>query len=146
MEPKNLLSTSAQIQATRDHRRQTFWQILLPVILISLALLAIVVLAMVTTAAPTNDYDTHWANISLIWLSIPTMLSCLIFMVVLFGFIFIMTKALGATPLFSAKILYYTKMVGGMVRNLGDKAVSPVMNVNSGWAGLQELVRRIRRR
>lgn len=136
MDTQRLLSSPTQSETIQDHRRQTFWQILFPVILASLVVVGLAVFLIITTGSPAG-YDTgvKWAGISLIWLIIPTLLSCFIFLVILVGLIYLMAKALGAVPGLGAKGQYYAARMAEISQNLGNKVASPVIKTKGFFAG-----------
>lgn len=144
METQDLLSTPAQTKAYQDHKRQKTWQILFPVIFLSLVMVAVIVLLIITTGASGNTQDTHWANISLIWMLLPTIVASLIFLALLGGLVYLMAKLLKVTPLYAAKGQYYARRASEIARTLGDKAVSPILSVNSmqaRWRSFRQQIR-----
>ncbi|HEY9088260.1 MAG TPA: hypothetical protein VIO36_08835 [Anaerolineaceae bacterium] len=143
METQPLLSTAVQAEAMRKHRRQSFWRILFPVILVSLIVIALVVLAMVTTAGAGNDLDTHWANISLIWVLLPTILGSLVWLAILGGLIFAMVKLLGALPNGFAIVQHALMRVSEVARDVSDKVSAPVIKTKGFWAGVHRLKDRL---
>jgi hypothetical protein len=145
MNTERAFLTPSQLTAVRDHRRQTFWQILFPVILAGVILVAVTVFLVVTTRYSGSTLDTRWANISLIWLLLPSIAFSVILLALLGGLIFLMVKALNGLPKFGAKAQYYAVSASQIVRNFSDKVSSPVIGVKGAWAGLQDLVIQIRK-
>ncbi len=143
METQPLLSIAVQAEALRKHRRQTFWQVLFPVILASLLLVALAVLAMVTTSGAGNDLDTHWANVSLIWILLPTIFGSLIWLAILGGLIFGMVKLLGVLPNAFAIIQHALMRASQIVTNVSDKVSAPVIKTKGFWAGARRLKNRL---
>lgn len=144
MDTQHLLATHLESDTIRNHRRQTFWQVLFPVLLAGLVLIAILILLIITTSARGNVQDTHWANISLIWLIIPTLASSLIFLMLLAGLIFLLAKLLGVLPKYGALGQYYAARMVDMACSLSAKVSSPILSVNSATAGSKEFINKIR--
>ena len=121
--------------AYRKHRRQMFWQILFPVLLLTVVVIAVTVYLIVITANPASQVDTQWANISVIWLALPTILTCLIFMALTGGLVFLMAKLLGKMPGWMAVAQYYAARMAQMAESVGNKAAAPVIKTRGMLAG-----------
>jgi hypothetical protein len=143
MDKQPLLSNAVQAEAVRVHRRQRFWRIWLPVILAGLLVIGVTVLVMVTTAGGGNDQDTHWANISLIWILIPTILGSLIWLALLAGLIFVMMKVLNATPTAAGVVQHYFMLASQLACTFSDKVSAPVIKTKSIFAGARRLKNRL---
>jgi hypothetical protein len=145
MNTERVFVTPSQLTAVRDHRRQTFWQILFPVILAGVIVIAVTVFMIVSSSNPSSMLDTRWANISLIWLLIPSIALSLIPLALLGGLVFLMVKALNGLPKLGARAQYYAVSASQITRNISDKISSPVIGVKGIWAGLHNLVNQIRK-
>ncbi len=143
MESQPLLSDALQAEALRAYRRQRFWRIYFPVILAGLVVIALSIFLMVTTAGGGNDQDTHWANISLIWLLIPTILGSLIWLVLLGGLIFAMVKVLQVLPPAAATVTHYLMRVSQIACDVSDKVSAPVIKVKGLYAGARRFKNRL---
>lgn len=143
MEPQPLLSTAIQAEALGNHRRQSFWRVTFPVILASLVVIALVVLAIVTTGGGGNVQDSHWANISLIWLLIPSIFGGIIILVVVGALIFVMVKLLNALPDWAATLQHYMIRVSQIARTISDKVSAPVIKTKSTYAAARRLKNRL---
>lgn len=132
--------------AIREHRRQTFWQVLFPVILLSLVIIAVIVFLIITTGGAGNDVDTRWANISLIWLIIPTMVMSMIPLALAAAFVFLLAKLLSVAPNYLEKAQNFMAQVEVESRKYADKVAKPVISVKGGFAGVREFFRELAQR
>lgn len=127
----------------RNHRRQKFWRITFPVILAGLIVVALTVLAIVTTAGGGNTQDSHWANISLIWLLIPSIFGGIIMLAVVGGLIFVMVKLVNAVPNAAATLQHYMIRVSQIARTVSDKVSAPVIKTKSTYAAARRMKNRL---
>ena len=84
----------------RNHRRQTWTHILLPLILASLVFLAAIVAACVSAFGGQGDVG-RWAAISTIWLILPGLLLELMALAALVAVIYLVGRLRGAIPVYS---------------------------------------------
>ncbi|HEX2980893.1 MAG TPA: hypothetical protein VHO48_11560 [Anaerolineaceae bacterium] len=143
MDTERLLWSPEQEAALRDHRRQAFWQIWLPIILGGIVFIALTVLLIVTTS-PGGTNAEHWANISAIWLLIPSIILNVVELALLAGLIYLMTRAIKGMPGLGQKVQYFADRMAIIARNLSDKAASPVLSVNGWRAGWREFLEQVR--
>lgn len=123
------------------HRRQFWLQIFLPIILAVLAILVVAVLLSISALNGTGD-SVRWAAISTIWLLIPTMVFGLIFLIVLVGVVFLLSRGLEALPNYTSMAQYYVNRAGSAVKRFSDGAAKPFIFLNSVGAGLKEILGR----
>lgn len=125
----------------QKHRHQLWRQILLPFLL---ALLLVVIVAVLVGLAAFGEGGEapRWAAISTIWLVIPLMGFGLLFLVVLFGFIYLLARVLQVIPPYSAKAQYYVNRAVRETRRISDMSVTPIFFVESLFAGLKRLLGR----
>ena len=86
------------------HRKQLAWQIVLPIGLMVVLIIALVVLINIATFRDNGDV-ARWAAISTIWIVVPIMIGMLIFLVLLVGLIYLLSKLLGITSRKSGDML-----------------------------------------
>ena len=121
----------------RNHRRQSFWQILFPFIVIALLVIAAGVLAVVGGASQARV----WADVSLIWLVVPILIFALLFLALLGGMIYLLIRLTRAIPPISARAQFYGRRISGGVRGAADKAVQPILWLEQIGATLAALFR-----
>jgi hypothetical protein len=116
-----------------EHRRDTFRQIYLPLI-IGIVLVLIVVAAIIILAAHSLSNLNRWASVSIIWMILPTMLIALILLIVALGLLFGVTRLLGILPGYSKIVQSYFSQAEGVVSHISDKTVEPFLRLRSAWA------------
>jgi hypothetical protein len=79
------------------HRKQSAWQILLPVIVAGLCMVGAFVLLYFGVTQGSSSLST-WAEISTIWLTIPVGIGALIMLIVLSAVVYGLGRALGIIP------------------------------------------------
>jgi hypothetical protein len=126
------------------HRRQSFWQIIVPVgfgTLLVLGILALVILEAVGTDA--GGQVSQWADTSLIWLILPALLFALLLTALLVGMIYLLARFLKILPRFTFKAQYFVGLVPEYVESFADKLVSPIIAVKGAGATVSALFRSI---
>jgi H+/Cl- antiporter ClcA len=121
------------------HRRETFWQITLPLILGGLVMLGLSIWAIVAAAGGGNVNQA--ASASLIFLIIPTMFMALFVLLILAGLAYLVIQANHGLPPVMRKIQGFFVRVREAVRLYSDKLVEPILRAQSGIAALKSLKR-----
>ena len=125
-----------------QHRRDTFRQIYLPLI-IGIVMVLVVVAAIIILAAHSLSNLNRWASVSIIWMILPTMIIALVLLVVVLGLLFGITRLLGILPGYSKNVQSYFSQAEGVVSNITDKAVEPFLRLRSAWAVTHRRDRRV---
>ncbi len=99
----------------RLHRRQTAWQVIVPVILAALVIIAAIVLIAMATFRSNGDVE-RWAAISTMWLTIPVMVGGLVMLAVLIGLAWAVGKAAGFIPPYTYKAQEFVNQVEARVQ------------------------------
>jgi len=122
------------------HRRQVFWQITLPLIVLALIFLALTVVVSLTGAG----LQSRWADISAIWCLCPNLIVLLLCVGSLGGMSYGLFRLLRVLPgkLFSLQKLSLKFRDG--VQKVSDAAVEPVLKVHSSRAGQKTLWKNLR--
>lgn len=124
-----------------SHRRQFYWQILLPILAASLIFIALGGVA----ASAGEDKPAVWANISVILISIILMFTGLGSMLLLaagiMGVDWLQKKIPPITYLTQIYILYF----GKKIKTLSDQSAEPVVSIRSNMAATQPIIHRIKR-
>lgn len=128
--------------AHQKHRKETLWQITVPIIVGGLVLLTLSVLSIFMEAGDAS----RWADISLIWLIIPVMFGTLLSFFLLVISIYATVKVIQVLPRYSFRLTEGLKLVGYYVHLAGDRAVEPFVRIKSTGASLSMLNRQIRTR
>ena len=120
------------------HRKQRTWQILVPVI--ASAVLCLVMVLLVTTAAFGGADVALWAQISEIWIAIPTMLIFLVIFALLAGMVFLMAKLLSILPTYTFRAQDLTYRLKAAVRRAADAAAKPVITIDALGASINRIL------
>ena len=124
----------------RLHRRETFWQITLPLILGALVMLGLGIWAIVAAAGGGNV--NHAASASLICLIIPTMFMALFALIILAGLAYLVIATNQSLPPAMRKVQDFFVRVRDGVQTFSDKLVEPILRAQSGIAGIKTLKRK----
>jgi cytochrome bd-type quinol oxidase subunit 2 len=128
----------ANPETGKNHRAQSFAQILLPILLVTLILVAVAVLA---SLAP-NDTVIRFSDISIMFLILPTAMVVLVLFLLSAGLIYGLAKALKVLPQYARLAQIYIEKFEQFLRKLSDKSVSPMITLESGLAGMRVLFHR----
>jgi hypothetical protein len=123
----------------RAHKRQFFWQILLPMLLVLLLGLAVGVIVIVSTFSGSGQ-PRLWADVSIIWLIAPMLLFALGLLAVLGTIVYGMVKLLQVTPTYTGKTQDIFAKIAMWARKIADGMVKPFVWVRQAGAVLQNLV------
>ena len=123
------------------HRREVFWQITFPVVLVCVVLL---VLAVLTTGLSTEG-ASKWADISLIWMIIPALLFSLLTMILLAAGVYLTLQLLHILPFYFYKGHNWFLLVNLRVGRVGDRLTEPFLRARAWKAGAGALGRQLRR-
>ncbi len=117
-----------------NHRKQTLYQIVLPVALAAaLGVLAIVLIALATF---NNNTDVErWAAISTIWLVLPVMALMLLGLAVLLGLNYGLYRLLKMAPRYTGIAQDYVLHVAAQIMLWTDRLIQPVLHLKS-WLEL----------
>ena len=125
----------------RQHTRQVWIQILLPLLV---GVVAVIVLA-VFAALAADPQVTRWGNISAVFLIIPLLLILLVKAIILFLLVFLLTRLLRVLPGYAHLAQMFVAHYSRRIMRLSDKPAQPVIRVNAFMAGLRALRDGLRR-
>jgi hypothetical protein len=126
------------------HRRETIWQIIVPLIFSISIILGLGVWAIVTVAQ--GGDVSQAADTSLIFLLIPVLILSLIPLVLLGGLVYSMVRLLKVLPSKFYLVQGLLLKVQERVKQGADIAAEPVLRINSVGAGWQTFKRILRRK
>ncbi|HSB66844.1 MAG TPA: hypothetical protein VLD65_09705 [Anaerolineales bacterium] len=119
-----------------EHRREVFWQISLPLVVGILIILATLGAIVFATLQPVTDVE-RWADVSLIWLILPSLFFALIFLAILAGFIYLVSFLLRLIPRYTLVIQLYFEQARSKVGQLLNLSIEPILRINSIWAAIR---------
>lgn len=128
-------------EAEQKHRREVLLQITLPMVIFVLLIVAVAVFA--ATGAPGNV--SRWASVSLIWLIIPMIFVAFLFLIILAGLAFGVTRLVAIIPEYAHQVQDAFTKVGELVKQGSDTAVEPFLRVQSFVASIQAAKRNLKR-
>jgi len=122
----------------KRHRQQRLWQIILPIILISLIIFSIGGYFV----AIEGSQSRVLADISIIWIIMPLLLIFLVALAVLIGMIYLLYKVNRNTPLLTQRIQRIFSLIQQKSLHIVDSIVKPVLWINQLQAGIVRLFKK----
>lgn len=110
------------------HRKQRFTQIILPVVLSAVLFIGMIILVCLATFKLNGDV-ARWAEISTIWISIPIIVTGLIFLAILIGLIYLLVRVLVVLPYYTSMAQDYIYIARGYIIRGADMVVKPVIDL-----------------
>ena len=124
-------------ESTLKHRRDLNRQIILPIVLATLAAVGLAILSGVAATRSSSSVSL-WADISLIWLIIPMMFMALVIMALVIALVYGLNRLLKVTPHYTGLAQYYTFWFNAQVTIWADKLVQPVLFIKSWLASISK--------
>ena len=141
MEHQNRVSQPIRNPKTHaEHRREVFWQITFPLLLGILLILAAVGVIVYLTVQPVTDVG-RWADVSLIWLILPSLFLALILLVILIGFIVLVSYLLRLIPPYALMVQLYIEQFKGKLSQIFNLSVEPILKIQTLWAAMRHAAR-----
>lgn len=127
-------------ESYQRHRRQSFWQIVAPILLIGLMVLVAVVFMILTiSGVQTGIAVSQWSDLSIIWLLMPLIFPAVMVVILLFFMIYGIVKLRQILPVYTRLIQSYSLLFGLRVEQVSKRALSPVINLKSSLTGVGAL-------
>jgi hypothetical protein len=125
------------------HRKQLTWQIGLPVALAVVLIIALIVLINIATFRDNGDV-ARWAAISTIWIVVPICIGMLLFLALLGGLIYLLSRLLNVTPRYTGLAQDYVYKAAGAVKRALDAVVNRVIAFQGILASIHEFFQKIK--
>jgi hypothetical protein len=125
---------------TAKHRRETFWQITFPFILVLLVFLGAAG-GVIYAALTGQGHPSLWADTSAIWLALLMMGMLLPVLIILAGLVYGVIYLIRVLPPYAYKTQRIFWLVNRYVAQTTDKLAEPVLRVHSLWAMLKTLTK-----
>lgn len=122
------------------HRRDVFWQITFPLVIGMLLLLAAVALIIFSAIQPVTDVG-RWADVSLMWLIVPSLFFALILLVLLIAFVYLISFLLRLIPHYALIVQLYFEAGKNKVSQLSNLMIEPLLRMRSVWAAMRYAAR-----
>lgn len=128
----------------KRHQRQTFWQILIPILIVGFLVLAAGVVMVLSISGTDIGVDaSQWADTSLIWMILPVLFFAVLMVILLLGLIYLFARLLSILPTYAALVQNYAKLISARVNHLMHKLTSPIITVESRKAGMHAFFEKI---
>jgi len=127
-----------------EHKREVFWQITLPLLIGILIILVAVGAIIFSTIQPVTDVE-RWADVSLIWLIVPTLFFALLLLVLLAGLIYAVSFLMRLIPRYALIIQLYFEQARAKVGQMLNLSAEPILRLNSIWAAIRYATERGRK-
>lgn len=128
----------------QKHRHEVLWQITVPLVVGAIVILIPAVLVLLASVTGISQL-TKLAQVSLIWLIIIGMVISLLVMIMTVVMIYTTSAILRNTSPIARQIQDTFLFIGLRVNQYADKAVEPILRIQSFTASLGVLGRRFRR-
>jgi hypothetical protein len=125
------IANAVQLAPGREHQRQTFWQVWIP---LSLGILVVLGLAALTIIGANRGSTavTKWSHLSTVLMVVPVLFVGLIILAVLSAAIYGIAKALKILPTYTRLVQAYAQLISITIKVRSDKFLQPVFTVR-GW-------------
>jgi len=118
-----------------EHRREVFWQITFPLMIGMLLVLAAVAIIL-SAIQPVTDVG-RWADVSLMWLILPSLFFALILLVLLVGFVYLISYLLRLIPHYALIVQLYFEAGKNKVSQFSNLIIEPLLRMRSWWAAMR---------
>ena len=119
-----------------EHRREVFWQITFPLMIGMLLVLAAVAIIILSAIQPVTDVG-RWADVSLMWLILPSLFFALILLVLLVGFVYLISYLLRLIPHYALIVQLYFEAGKNKVSQFSNLIIEPLLRMRSWWAAMR---------
>ena len=126
-----------------QHRREVFWQITLPLLIGVLLALAAVV-GIILSASQTSVGVERWADVSLMWMILPSLFFALIFLAILIGIVYGITFLIRQVPYYAFTIQHYFELAKLKISQLSNMSVEPILKMSSMKAAMHYATKRVK--
>lgn len=120
------------------HRREVRWKIVAPVAVSAVLCVACSALVFAATFNYGGDVQT-WAEISTIYLAIPTIIFLVVIFAVIAGIGYLLTRLLAILPSYTYQVQGLFYRIKTAVRRGADSIVKPVVTINSVGASINRI-------
>lgn len=135
------LKREHNLETQKRHRKEVFWQIIIPLLFGGLVVLGLMILS-----AFSGDHQSKLADISLIWIIVPNLVGALLIIFMLVGVIYGLSKLSGGLPYYALKVQDFFNLVDSQAQKIDDKLVAPVIKGKAASASYKKLIEQILKR
>jgi len=116
-------------------------QVILPIALTALLMIGLIVLINIATFRDNGDV-ARWAAVSTIWIVIPIMIGMTIFLAILIGIIYLLSRLLNITPTYTGIAQGYVRKAAVYIKRGADAVVKPVIQLKGFLATIEAFFKR----
>lgn len=120
------------------HRREVFWQITAPLLVVLILLLGLVGLV-IWAGVQANPEVGRWADVSLVWLIVPVMIVSFIFLLLLSAITFGVVKLIQVLPPYARLAQDFFLRIQARVTGIADRLVRPIVRAKGAAAAARRL-------
>jgi len=131
------IQTSENHPSYKNHQRQFWLQIFLPMLIAVLLIIAVAVWTGIATFGQGGD-SPRWAAISTIWLVIPVLFFSFVVLAILIGLIYLLARTLNVIPSYMAKAQYSVNRGTSEAKRFSDMATQPVLFIEGIRASIKK--------
>ena len=125
------------------HRKQTFWQIWVPLCLSFLVILLLAVLAAISAGSSASPTVTKLSHLSTIYMITPVLIVGVVVLVLMGLVIYGMTRLIDILPVYTRMVQGFFRQIAEFFRMWSNRTVQPVLAIKSWWAGLKAALKYI---
>jgi len=122
------------------HRKQTFWQIWVP---LCLSILAVLFLAVLASVSAGTTAVTEFSQLSTVYLVAPVLIIGFVVLVLVGLVIYGLARLLDILPVYTRMTQGFFRQVAVFVRIWSDKIARPVLSTKTWWAGLEAALKHL---
>ena len=139
--PMNAKLPQSVHESYKRHRREMMTQVILPIALTALLMIGLIVLINIATFRDNGDV-ARWAAVSTIWIVIPIMIGMTIFLAILIGIIYLLSRLLNITPTYTGIAQGYVRKAAVYIKRGADAVVKPVIQLKGFLATIEAFFKR----
>jgi len=139
---RSLEQSKPNIDPQRIHHRQRFWQIIFPVLIVSVALVAGIVYLLLPAGAPAGDV-AGLAQTATVILVLPLLFMLLPLLAITIAVIVLLGRIAGWLPNVSENVFAFSERMRHAIQKGTSSAVAPLFFIKQRNAELQQLIRSI---
>jgi len=131
--------TFSRLYYQKQHRKDVFWQIWLPIGIGAVAFLALGVMAGFSYQTGTES-AARWGHIAVMWMLLPVFVIGMISLIILIGLIFSVFKLIQILPKYTIILQKYIQQIARVIRTSANKSVQPLMIFRSNKAAIHRFL------